>query len=92
MITGFLADGLTTGTTYAYDGKDTIYIQNSNTGSLYQLNVKTRIADLGSKIPGAMSTAFIGNRMCIVTTPYNLSFLYIGQSNSINVWRTLLFW
>lgn len=92
MITGFLADSLTTGTTYAYDGKDTIYIQNSNTGSLYQLNVKTRIADLGSKIPGAMSTAFIGNRMCIVTTPDNLSFLYIGQSNSITVWRTLLFW
>lgn len=92
MITGFLADSLTTGTTYAYDGKDTIYIQNSNTGSLYQLNVKTRIADLGSKIPGVMSTTFIGNRMCIVTTPDNLSFLYIGQSNSITVWRTLLFW
>lgn len=92
MITGFLSDVLTTGTTYAYDGKDTIYIQNSNTGSLYQLNVKTRIADLGSKIPGVMSTAFIGNRMCIVTTPDDLSFLYIGQSNSLNVWRTLLFW
>lgn len=92
MITGFLADGLTTGTTYAYDGKDTIYIQNSNTGSLYQLNVKTRVADLGSKIPGAMSTAFIGNRMCIVTTPDDLSFLYIGQSNGTIVWRTLLFW
>jgi len=92
MITGFLTDGLTTGTTYAYDGKDNIYIQNSNTGSLYQLDVKTRIADLGSKIPGAMSTAFIGNRMCIVTTPDNLSFLYIGQSNSVFVWRTLLFW
>jgi len=92
MITGFLSDGLTTGTTYAYNGKNTIYIQNSNTGSLYQLNVKTRIADLGSKIPGAMSTTTIGNRMCIVTTPDDLSFLYIGQSNSVFVWRTLLFW
>lgn len=92
MITGFLADTLTTGTTYAYDGKDTIYIQNSNSGSLYELNVKTRIADLGSKIPGAMNTAFIGNRMCIVTTVDGLSFLYIGQSNGTFVWRTLLFW
>jgi hypothetical protein len=92
MITGFLADALTTGSTYAYDGNDTIYVQNSNTGSLYQLNVKKRVAELGSRIPGAMSTAYIGNRMCIVTTEDGLKFLYIGQSNGSFVWRTLLFW
>ena len=92
MITGFLADALTTGSTFAYDGVDTIYVQNSNSGSLYQLNIKKRVAELGSRIPGAMSTGYVGNRMCIVTTEDGLKFLYIGQSNGTFFWRTLLFW
>jgi len=92
MITGFLGDALTTGSTYAYDGKDTVYVQNSNTGSLYQLDIKKRVADLASRIPGAMSTGYIGNRMVIVTTADGLKFLYIAQSNGTFFWRTLLFW
>jgi hypothetical protein len=92
MITGFLADALTTGSTYAYDGVDTIYVQNSNTGNLYQLNVKKRVANLSSRIPGGMGTGYVGNRMCIVTTEDGLKFLYIAQSNSVFFWRCLLFW
>jgi hypothetical protein len=92
MITGFLGDTLTTGSTYAYDGKDTVYAQFSNSGSLYQLDIKKRVAELGSRIPGAMSTGYIGNRMVIVTTEDGLKFLYIAQSNGTFFWRTLLFW
>jgi hypothetical protein len=92
MIPGFLGDTLSTGSTYAYDGKDTVYAQFSNSGSLYQLDIKKRVAELGSRIPGAMSTGYIGNRMVIVTTEDGLKFLYIAQSNGTLFWRTLLFW
>jgi hypothetical protein len=92
MISGNLADVISNGSSFAYDGKDVIYIQISNSGTIQQLDVKKRILDGGSRIPGAMSTTYNGNRMDIITTEDGLKFLYIQQSNGVLVWRTLLFW
>ena len=92
MIPGFLGDTNNTGSGFAYGGKDTIYFQWANSGSVYALDVKKRVANLSSRIPGVMSTAYIGNRTTIVTTEDGLSFLYIAQSNGTFFWRTLLFW
>jgi hypothetical protein len=92
MVPGLLVDTFTTNTSYAYDGEDNIYIQFSNSGSLYMLDVVKRVANLGSRIPGVNSTAYVGNRMELIRSKDGLKFLYIPQSNGTLFWRTLLFW
>ena len=92
LITNLLGDAFTTNTSYAYDGLDSVYVQWSNSGSIYVINIVKRVAEMGSKIPGANSTAYIGNRMEIIQSRDGLKFLYIPQSNGTFFWRTLLFW
>lgn len=92
LITNLLGDTFTTNTSYAYDGEDKIYIQWSNSGSVYVIDIVKRTAEMGSRIPAGNSTAFIGNRMELIKSRDGLPFLYIPQSNGFLFWRTLLFW
>ena len=92
LITNLLGDVFTTNTSYAYDGDDKIYIQWSNSGSVYVIDIVKRTAEMGSRIPAGNSTAFIGNRMELIKSRDGLPFLYIPQSNGTLFWRTLLFW
>lgn len=82
----------TTGTMYAYDGDDHVYIQRDSTNRIFSLDVVTRKVNGAGIIPYGMSTAVIGNRMEIVETEDGLKYLYIMRHSATEFWRTLIFW
>ena len=82
----------TTGSMWAYDGGDRIYVQKDQTGRIFYFNfVKREMVNSGT-IPYGMSTAFVGNRMEIIKTEDGLKYLYVSRHNGTEMWRTLLFW
>ena len=81
-----------TGSMWAYDGEDRIYVQKDQTGRLYYFDmVKKEISNSGT-IPYGMSTAYVGNRMALIKTEDGLKYLYVARHNGTEMWRTLLFW
>ena len=82
----------TTGTMYAYDAGKYIYINKDAVNRIYRLNLDTREIEASGTIPYGHSTAIIGNRMEIVTTPDGLDYLYIMRHTAAEIFRTLLYW
>lgn len=82
----------TTGTMYAYDGGKYIYINKESVNRIYRLNLDTREIEASGTIPYGHSTAFIGNRMEIISTTDGLEYLYLMRHNAQEVFRTLIFW
>jgi hypothetical protein len=83
---------LTTGTMYAYDGANRVYININATNRLAYFDVATREVVNSGTIPYGHSTAILGNRMEIVDTADGLKFLYIMRHSAQEMFRTLLFW
>ena len=83
---------LTTGTMYAYDGANRVYININATNRLTYFDVATREVVNSGTIPYGHSTAILGNRMEIVDTADGLKFLYIMRHSAQEMFRTLLFW
>jgi hypothetical protein len=83
---------LTTGSMYAYDGVDRVYININNFSGLQYFDVATRETVNSGTIPYGHSTAILGNRMEIVDTADGLKFLYVMRHSGQEMWRTLLFW
>jgi hypothetical protein len=83
---------LTTGTSYAYNGGDRIYIQKDATGRCYYYDLVLNDMVNSSTTPYSQGTASIGNRMEIITTEDNLKYLYVIRNGGQEFWRTLLFW
>lgn len=82
----------TTGSMYAYDGVDRIYINVIVTNRIAYFDIsKGEIVNSGT-IPYGHSTAILGNRMEIVSTSDGLKFLYVMRESGQEMWRTLLFW
>jgi hypothetical protein len=82
----------TTGSMWAYDGADRVYVQKDGTGRIYYFDmVKREMVNAGT-IPYGMSTAITGNRMDIIKTVDGLKYLYIARHNGTEMWRCLLFW
>ena len=83
-----------TGTMYAYDGVDRIYINSSVTlglnGRLYYYHIPSNTIVNASTIPYGHSTVVSGNRMEIVTTTDGLKYLYVMRHSGQEMWRTLL--
>ena len=86
-----LTETLTTGSMYAYDGKDRIYFHKDQTGRVMYYDIVKNIVVPYGMIPYGMSTAIIGNRMEIVQTEDGLKYLYIMRHNATEMWRTLIF-
>jgi hypothetical protein len=84
-------ENLTTGSMYAYDGVDKIYIHHNATNKISVMDVNTYKVDLYSQAPYAQGTAVAGNRMEIVQTEDGLKFLYLTRHSATEMWRTLLF-
>lgn len=83
-----------TGSSYTYDGLDTIYMSRSialNPIRIFAYNIKT------NKSVGAMTTTMtqntvhIGNFMETVTSPSGYSFLYCLQNSGTQLCRSLIF-
>jgi len=83
---------LTTGTMYAYDGDDHVYIQRDSTNRLFSLNVVSLKVNGAGYIPYGMSTAVIGNRMEIIESEDGIKFIYLMRHSATEMWRTLIFW
>lgn len=83
---------LTTGSMYAYDGKDRVYINVNVTNRICYFDLKTREVVNSGQIPYGHSTAVLGSRMEIVSTSDGLQFLYVMRHTGTEMWRTLLFW
>jgi hypothetical protein len=86
-----LTETLTTGSMYAYDGKDRIYFTKESTNRVMYYDVVKNQVFIAGMIPFGMGTAIIGNRMEIFTTADGLKYLYIMRHSGQEMWRTLLF-
>lgn len=81
----------TTGSMYAYDGYNTVYMHKDATGRIFAYNFATNVVSSLGMIPYGHSTAIIGNRMEIIETSDGLSYLYIMRHTGQEMWRVLLF-
>jgi len=100
------SETFTTGSMYAYDGGDMIYIQKDATGRIYRMNTVTGTIEGAGMVPYAIGTAgigvaVIGNRMEIVKTADGLNYLYIlkhtgaalsATGGGTEFFRNLIFW
>lgn len=84
------AETFTTGTMYAFDGDNRIYIINGGRVMYYDV-ARREMVSSGSPAYG-MGTAQLGNRMEIIETEDGLKFLYVMRHGANEFWRTLLFW
>lgn len=85
------AETLTTGSMYAYDGVDGVYIHKDATGRVFKYDVTTNSVVGVGTIPYGHSTAIVGNRMEMVDTADGLTYLYIMRHTGAEMWRTLIF-
>jgi hypothetical protein len=81
-----------TGSMYAYDGTNRVYINPSGSSVVQYFDLSTRETVNSGTIPYGHSTAILGNRMEIVETSDGLKFLYVMRHTGQEMWRTLLFW
>ena len=86
------SDGFTTGTMWAYDGGDRMYVHKDQTGRIFYFDVVKREMVNSGTVPYGMSTAFAGNRMEIIKTEDGLKYLYVARHNATEMWRCLIFW
>lgn len=85
------AETFTTGSMYAYDGANKIYIQKDATGRVFAYDVTTNIVQALGTIPYGHSTAIVGNRMEIISTADGLDYLYMMRHTGQEMWRTLIY-
>jgi hypothetical protein len=85
------SETFTTGSMYAYDGKNKLIMQKE-TGRVMALDVNTQQIENIGTIPYGHSTLLIGNRMEIVETVDGLKYLYVMRSNATEMWRMLWWW
>lgn len=83
---------LTTGSMYAYDGRDRLYFTKDATQRVYYLDIVTNTVHGASMFPYAAPVAVIGNRMEIFETVDGLKYLWLNRSSFTECFRTLLFY
>jgi hypothetical protein len=92
IFTSPQSDTFTTGSMYAYDSANRIYVNHNATGRVYYFDINSRQFVNSGTIPYGHSTAVLGNRMEIVDTADGLKFLYVMRHSGQEMFRTLLFW
>lgn len=83
---------LTTGSMYAYDGRDSLIVSKDTVNRLYEVNLRTGEVVPCGVTPFAQGTATLGNKMEIMTTEDGLKYLYVMRHSGQEMWRTLKFW
>ena len=85
----------TTGSSYAYDGEDTIYFTKTATGvnpRIFAYNITTNSVTGGGQISDTDLAATIGNRMEIIKTADNIKFMYWLQNTGTKMFRAMLWY
>jgi hypothetical protein len=86
------SETFTTGTQYAYDGADTIYIQKDNTLRFYAYNCANNTLVPAGIAPYAVGATLIGNRMEVIETEDGLKYLYFLRHSGVEFYRILIWW
>ena len=81
----------TTGTYYAYDGKNRIYIQPNITAQFLYIDTDREISNNVATLPAGNSTARESNKMVLKTSNDGLDFLYYMRQNDTPFFRMLMF-
>ena len=84
-------ESFTTGTQWAYDGHDRIYIIVNGTLRMLYLDISTGIVHGGMQLPWLVGTAVIGNRTEIFSTADGLTYLWTNRQTNAESYRALLF-
>lgn len=85
----------TTGSSYAYDGADTIYFTKTalNTNPrIFAYNILTNSVTGGGQISDLDGTATVGNRMEIIKTVDGFKFMYWLQNTGTKMFRAMLWY
>ena len=82
----------TTGSYYAYDGGDRMYITKEATQRMYYLDVNTNILHSAGLYPYTAGTAVLGNRMEVFTTADGLKYLWLNRHSNVECFKQLLFY
>ncbi len=83
---------ISTGTYYAYDGKNRIYIQPNTTAQFLYIDTDREISNNASTLPAGNSTARESNKMVLKTSDDGLDFLYYMRQNDTAYFRSLIFY
>lgn len=81
-----------TGTMYAYDGGDILFVTIAATGRIHEINLNTLQMNAAGQTPYAHGTALFRQGMQVLTTDDGLKYLYIQRHSGNEMWRTLKFW
>jgi hypothetical protein len=87
-------EGYTTGTSYTYDGEDTLYFSRSGTGlpiRIFKYNVNNNTFRGAATTTFLQGAAHIGNLMEVVETEDGLKYIYCLQTTGTLMARALLF-
>jgi|694.fasta_scaffold12166_7 hypothetical protein len=85
-------ENLTTGTMYAYDGNNRIYIQPNTSARIIYIDTDKDTSESSGQIPAGMSTARQGRKFWVKQTEEGLKYMYIMRHNDTPWWRQLIFW
>lgn len=85
-------ESLTTGTQWAYDGMDKIYIIVNGSLRMLYLDVNTHVIHGGMMLPYLIGTPIIGNRTEIFETQDGLRYLWTNRQSNVEAFRALLYW
>jgi hypothetical protein len=85
-------EALTTGSMYAYDGRDRIYFTRDATNRLYYIDLTNNTLYGAGIAPYVVGTAGIGNRMEIFKTIDGLKYLFFNRHAAVETFRQLLFY
>lgn len=91
LTTSPISETLTTGSMYAYDGKNRLYFTKEATQRIYYLNLTDFTISNYGIYPYLPGTAIIGNRMEVFTTEDGLKYLWLNRHSFLDCFRTLLF-
>ena len=91
-----ITETYSTGSMYAYNGKDRIYFTKDITGRVMYYDLIKNIIVPCSTVPYGMNTAIQGNKMFTISTTdllgSNLEYLYILRHTGTEMWRVLVYW
>lgn len=89
FFTGF-TETFSTGTMYAYDGEDSIYITRDATGKIFKYNILTNIFTTIGIVPYGMGSATLGNRIAVKIAENGDKYLFIARHSGQEMWRLKL--
>jgi hypothetical protein len=94
IMTAGQNEGYTTGTSYTYDGVDTLYFSRSAVGQpirIFKYNIENNTFRGGTTTTFLQGTAHVGNLMEILSTTDGLEYIYCLQNTGTLMARALLF-